>query len=83
MGEFSAYESESGLPVRELTAENCGLVLLGAPKAVFERSAWLRESALPIGQHSALEQRLAESLPVVTQLGGAGKREMVESGFLI
>ncbi|MBQ6798239.1 MAG: AAA family ATPase [Oscillospiraceae bacterium] len=59
MGEFSAYESESGLPVRELTAENCGIVLLGAPKAVFERSAWLRESALPIGQHSALEQRLA------------------------
>ena len=31
----------------------------------------------------ALEQRLAESLPMVTQLGGAGKQEMVESGFLI
>ena len=31
----------------------------------------------------ALEQRLAESLPVVTQLGGAKKQEAVESGFLI
>jgi len=59
MGDFSAYETESGLPVRELTAENCGLILLGAPKAVFERSAWLQESGLRIGQHSALEQRLA------------------------
>ena len=31
----------------------------------------------------ALEQRLAESLPVVTQLGGARKQDVVESGFLI
>ena len=33
---------------------------------------------------AALEKRLAESLPVVTQLGGCGDiRETVESGFLI
>ena len=33
---------------------------------------------------SALEARLAESLPVVTQLGGCGEtRDAVESGFLI
>ena len=33
---------------------------------------------------SALEERLAESMPLTTQLGGCrGKEEKVESGFLI
>ena len=33
---------------------------------------------------SALEERLAESMPFTTQLGGCrGKEEKVESGFLI
>lgn len=32
---------------------------------------------------TALEARLGEMLPVVTQLGGKGKQERVESGFLI
>lgn len=59
MGEFRAYETESGLPVAELTAENCGMLLLGVPKAVYERSAFLRQSGHRIGQHGALEQRLA------------------------
>lgn len=58
MGEFLAYETESGLPVRELTAENCGLRLLGVEKAVFERSAFLRQSALAVTKDGALERRL-------------------------
>ena len=33
---------------------------------------------------TALEERLAESMPLTTQLGGCrGKEEKVESGFLI
>ena len=59
MGEFRAYETESGLPVPELTAENVGLTLLGAEKAVFERSAFLRQSGLKVDQTGALEQRLS------------------------
>lgn len=58
MGEFRAYETESGLPVRELTAENCGLLLLGVEEAVFERSAFLRQAGLAVTQTGALEQRL-------------------------
>ena len=58
MGEFRAYETASGLPVRELTAENCGLLLLGVEEAVFERSAFLRQAGLAVTQTGALEQRL-------------------------
>lgn len=58
LGEFLAYETESGLPVRELTAENCGLLLLGVEKSVFERSAFLRQSALAVTKDGALERRL-------------------------
>jgi len=59
LGEFRAYETESGLPVCELTAENCGLRLLGVEKAVFERSAFLRQTALAVSQDGALERRLS------------------------
>ena len=35
MGEFRAYETESGLDVPELTATNCGMMLLGVERSVF------------------------------------------------
>ncbi|MEA4966361.1 MAG: AAA family ATPase [Oscillospiraceae bacterium] len=59
MGEFSAFETAGGLPVRELTAENCGRQLLGVEQSVFERSAFLGQSSLAIGQDADLERRLA------------------------
>ena len=34
MGQFRAYEKDSGVPVPELTAENCGRVLLGVERSV-------------------------------------------------
>ena len=58
MGEFRAYETASGLPVRELTGDRCGQTLLGVEKAVFERSAFLRQSGLAVTPDSALERRL-------------------------
>ena len=58
MNNFRAYETESGLPVAELTAENCGKTLLGVERSVFERSAFIRQAGLAVTQDSALEQRL-------------------------
>ena len=58
LGEFRAYETDSGLPVRELTAANCGTVLLGVEKSVFLRSGFLRLSDLPVSQDEALRRRL-------------------------
>ena len=58
MGEFLAYETQTGLPVRELTAENCGQVLLGVEKSVFLRTGFLRFSDLPVKADEALRRRL-------------------------
>lgn len=55
---FKAYETESGLPVEELTNENCGLTLLGVEKSVFLKSAFIRQSDLPVAQDEALRRRL-------------------------
>ena len=57
-GAFSAFETETGLPVSELTAANCGKVLLGIEKEVFERTAFLRLADLPVTDDGALRDRL-------------------------
>ncbi len=57
-GEFSAYETASGLPVAELTAANCGQLLLGVEKTVFTRSAFIRQADMPVTQDEALRRRL-------------------------
>ena len=57
-GEFKAYETQSGLPVRELTVANCGLQLLGVEKEVFIRAGFLRLKDLPVTQDDTLRRRL-------------------------
>ena len=58
LGVFSAYETETGLPVSELTAATCGKTLLGVERSVFERTAFLRLTDLPISDDGALRDRL-------------------------
>ena len=58
MGKFSAYETQTGIAVPELTAENCGQQLLGVERSVFTRSAFLRFSDLPVKQDEARRSRL-------------------------
>ena len=58
MGDFRAWETETGLAIRELTGENCGLVLLGVEKSVFLRTGFLRFSDLPVKADDALRRRL-------------------------
>lgn len=57
-GVFSAYETQSGLPVEELTADNCGVMLLGVEKSVFLKSAFIRQNDMPVVQDEALRRRL-------------------------
>ena len=59
MGQFRAYEKGSGVPIPELTAENCGRVLLGVERSVFERSAFVRQLGLAVSADGALEKRLS------------------------
>lgn len=58
LGEFRAYETASGLPVTELTAANCGQVLLGVEQTVFRRAGFIRHTDLPVTQDEALRRRL-------------------------
>lgn len=58
MGVFHAYETDSGASVTELTAENCGRVLCGVERSVFERTAFIRQLGLAVTSDAALEQRL-------------------------
>ena len=57
-GNFRAYETATGLPVPQLTAENCGEILLGVEKSVFTRASFIRLSELPVTQDEALRRRL-------------------------
>ena len=58
MGEFRAYETESGLAVPELTGANCGQILLGVEKSVFLRAGFLRLADLPVTEDESLRRRL-------------------------
>ena len=58
LGEFRAYETESGLPIPELTAFNCGETLLGVERSVFLRAGFIRLSDMPVTQDESLRRRL-------------------------
>ena len=58
LGEFKAYETASGLPVTELTAANCGQMLLGVEQTVFRRAGFIKHADLPVTQDEALRRRL-------------------------
>lgn len=55
---FSAKNSNTGAPVPGLTGENCGLQLLGMPRSVFERSAYVHQSGAVFDHDNDLERKL-------------------------
>ena len=73
MGDFKAYETESGLPVPELNAANCGQMLLGVEKEVFLRAGFLRLTDLPVTQDEALRRRLNALVTTGDESGAADK----------
>ena len=68
MGDFLAWETQTGLAVRELTADNCGQVLLGVEKSVFLRTGFLRFSDLPVRLFTFLEPICTEMKDVPLML---------------
>lgn len=71
MGEFRAYETESGLEVKELTGTNCGELLLGVEKSVFLRAGFIRLADLPVTADESLRRRL-NALVTTGDESGAG-----------
>lgn len=58
MGRFSATYTGSGNTVAALTAADCGEALLGVPREVYERSAFIRQGGLTIESNAELERRI-------------------------
>lgn len=59
MGVFRAWDTDTGETIEELTAENCGQLLLGVEKSVFVRSAFIGQGAMAVSRDAGLEQRLS------------------------
>ena len=72
-GEFSAYETDTGLEIPELTGSNCGQMLLGVERSVFTRSGFLKLTDLPVTQDEALRRRL-NALVTTGDESGAGDK---------
>ena len=58
MGAFRAYETETGLDIPEITAQNCGETLLGVERSVFVRTGFIRFRDMAITEDEALRRRL-------------------------
>ena len=58
-GKFEAVYTDTGEPVGYLTADNVGETLIGAPREVFERSAFVCQGGAAIDGAPALEARIA------------------------
>ena len=71
MGEFRAYETETGIEVPELTGSNCGQHLLGVERSVFTRAGFLRFSDLPVTNDDALRHRLNALVTTGDESGAA------------
>ena len=75
MGVFRAYETASGLEIPELTAANCGAVLLGVEQSVFRRAGFIRQSDMPVTQDEALRRRLNDLVTTGDETGDGDRLE--------
>lgn len=75
MGMFRAYETASGLAIPELTAGNCGQMLLGVEQSVFRRTGFIRQSDMPVTQDEALRRRLNALVTTGDETGDSDRLE--------
>ena len=58
MAEFQATWEDTGEAVAGMTGENCGKMILGVDRAVYERSALIRQNTMAVTHTPELEQQL-------------------------
>ena len=71
MGEVRAYETDTGLPVPELSVSNCGEILLGVERSVFVRAGFLKQSQMPVTEDEKLRRRLNELVTTGDESGAS------------
>ena len=75
LGTFRAYETHSGMEVPELNGANCGQLLLGVERSVFQRAGFIRQSELPVTQDEALRRRLNALVTTGDESGDGARLE--------
>ena len=75
MGAFRAYETHSGMEVTELNETNCGQLLLGVERSVFQRAGFIRQAELPVTQDDALRRRLNALVTTGDESGDGARLE--------
>ena len=58
LGDFSATDAATGLPLPELSPETAGEILTGVSREVFDRSVFLRQTGLAVSPSQELERRI-------------------------
>lgn len=58
-GGFEAVDSATGLEIADITADNCGEMLVGVGREVYQRSAFLGQSGAKVDADPELEKRIA------------------------
>lgn len=71
MGEVKAFETETGIPVPELSVPAPGQVLLGVERSVFARAGFLRLSEMPVTEDESLRRRLNELVTTGDESGAS------------
>lgn len=59
MGDFRAWDSDTGTALESLTGKTCGQTLLGVEAAVYARSGYLMQKQIPVSADANLEKRLS------------------------
>ncbi len=72
-GDFSAFETATGIPVPELNGANCGQMLLGVERSVFTQAGFLKQSDLPVVPNDALRRRLNNLVTTGDETGAGDK----------
>lgn len=78
MGKFQAFETDTGLPVPELKADNCGQMLLGVEQSVFRRTGFIHMNEMMITDDGALQRRLND---LVTTGDDSGDAQRLAEGL--
>ncbi len=71
MGEVKAFETQTGIPVPELSVPAPGQVLLGVERSVFARAGFLRLSEMPVTEDESLRRRLNELVTTGDESGAS------------
>ena len=71
MGDVKAFETQTGIPVPELSVPAPGQVLLGVERSVFARAGFLRLSEMPVTEDESLRRRLNELVTTGDESGAS------------